>query len=123
MYINPKKKKKLMKKRMSEEQFIRNYPDLYMKYSGMGFAKPKAATMMKRELSQKKTKRGTKSLLKLQQRYEITKDRPKVQAISIEDIPRSKAVNEWIDTKVSQGDLIDLGYQLKFPKDESLGRY
>jgi len=123
MYINPKKKKKLMKKRMNEEKFIRNYPDLYTKYSGMGFTKPKAVTMMKRELTQKKTKKGTKTLLKLQQRYQLTKDKPKVQAISIEDIPRTKAVNEWIEDKVSAGSLIDLGYQLKFSKDESLGRY
>jgi len=123
MYVNPKKKKKLMKKRMKEEEFIRTYPDLYTKYSKKGFPKIKAIKLAQQELSQMKVKKGTKTLIKLQQRYQLIKERPNVQAISIEDIPRTRAVNEWIDTKVSQGDLIDLGYQLKFPKDERLGRY
>ena len=123
MYINPKKKPRLLKKQAKDETFIRNHPDLYTAYRNRGHSHTKAIQYARKELSQKKTKKGTKSLERLKSRYTLNVERPGVASIDISDIPRSKAVNIWIQDKVYKGDLVDKGYQLKFPKDEKLGRY
>jgi len=123
VYVNSKKKKKLMKKRQKEEQFIRNNPDLYMAYRNRGFGHEKAVYYMKKELSQKKVKKGTKTLEKLKGRYQMNVERPGIQAISLEDIERTKAVDDWINNMTQKGAIVDMGYQLKFPKNEKLGRY
>jgi len=113
MYINPKKKAKLIKKRQKEETFIRNYPSLYRRYIGRGFTHQKAVYYMKKELS-KKAKTGTKTLEKLKTRYDINLNKPGVVAISLQDIKRTKAVEDWVNDMVKDGKVIDKGYQLEF---------
>lgn len=126
MPISPKlvrRKKKIAKRQLTEQTFIRNHPNLYIKYRNQSWSHDKAIMYAKRELSQIKVKKGTKSLEKLKHRYQINVQKPGIQSISIEDIPRTKAVDIWIQDRVYKGDIIDMGYQLKFPRDESLRRY
>jgi len=122
-YIKASKRKRLQKKLQKDEQLARNNPDLYTNYRSKGYTHSQAIQQIKKTLSQTKAKRGTKSLMKLQQRYQLGAQKPGVTAISIEDIKRTKAVQNWIDEKVQEGQIIDVGYKLKFPKNEEIMRY
>jgi hypothetical protein len=123
MYVNPKKKPRLMKKMAQEELLIRQYPDRYQHYRSIGYPKGKAIELMKRELKYKKTKKGTKTLEKLKRRYQLNVERPGVMAISIQDINRTKAVDHWIEHMEEEGAIIDMGQTLKFSPNPALGRY
>ena len=126
MVMSPKvakKKKRLAKKRQREEMLIRNHLSLYTKYRNRGFTHDKAIIHMKKELTERPRQKGTKSLEILKHRYLTYKEMPSIKAISLQGIPRTKAVDSWIGKMESQGQLIDMGYQLKYPRDESLGRY
>jgi len=123
MYVSPKKKKRLVKKQLRDEQFLRTHTDIYVKYRNRGYSHNKAVELARKEVSQTKTKKGTKTLQKLQRQYQISVSRPGVSAISLQGVRRTKAVDNWISNLEAQGEIIDEGYKLKFPKNVELGRY
>ena len=111
-YIKLSKKKRLQKRLQQGEQLARTYPDLYANYRSKGYTHSQAIQQIKKTISQTKTKKGTKSLQKLQQRYQL--GAPHATSISISDIRRTKAVDQWIDSEVQKGNIIDEGYSIRY---------
>jgi len=114
---------KTKKELIAEEKLIFQYPQLYKKYRSIGFPKEKAVQYIKKRVSHQGTQQGGKALFQVQHRYQMNINKPGVSGISISDIRRTNAVNNWINTMEKEGAIIDKGHTLKFPPDETLGRY
>jgi len=87
---------KTKKELMRDETLIYQYPDLYRKYTSIGFPKEKAIHYMKKRISHQGSKQGGKALFQVQHRYQVNVNKPGVSGISVSDIRRTKAVNNWI---------------------------
>jgi len=114
LYIDPRKKKKLIEKEKKEEELIRLLPEDFWKLKSIGFTKEQAIKRIKKPFG---------SLDKLTIMYNRDVERPGIYGISMDNIRRTKDVEKWITEKEEQGLLEDRGDVLKFPANPLLGRY